>query len=74
MKTALTLCAFRGFLFFWKPVVLLTKKISVAKQLPKEDLYKHYYQNNTGIVRVSWYRNESSLESIYNCTLTNAFD
>uniref|UniRef100_A0A0K8R9U2 Putative isac anti-complement n=1 Tax=Ixodes ricinus TaxID=34613 RepID=A0A0K8R9U2_IXORI len=66
MKTALT-CALFGILFFGSQCSA-DEEISVAKQLPKEDLYKHYYQNNTGLCG-SWYRNESSLESIYNCTL-----
>uniref|UniRef100_A0A147BW28 Putative anticomplement protein ixac-b4 n=1 Tax=Ixodes ricinus TaxID=34613 RepID=A0A147BW28_IXORI len=65
MKTALT-CALFGILFFGSQCS--SEEETYHKPMSKEELYKHHYQNYTGLCG-SWYRNESSLESIYNCTL-----
>uniref|UniRef100_A0A0K8R929 Putative isac anti-complement n=1 Tax=Ixodes ricinus TaxID=34613 RepID=A0A0K8R929_IXORI len=68
MKTALT-CALFGILFFGS---LCSSNEETQEQeptpTPQDDLYKRYYENASGLCG-SWYRNESSLESIYNCTL-----
>uniref|UniRef100_A0A0K8R9A3 Putative isac anti-complement n=1 Tax=Ixodes ricinus TaxID=34613 RepID=A0A0K8R9A3_IXORI len=65
MKTALT-CALFGILFFGSQCSY--EEETYHKPMSKEELYKHSYENNTGLCG-SWYRNESSLELIYNCTL-----
>uniref|UniRef100_A0A0K8R8V4 Putative isac anti-complement n=1 Tax=Ixodes ricinus TaxID=34613 RepID=A0A0K8R8V4_IXORI len=65
MKTALT-CALFGILFFGSQCS--SEEGSYHTPMTREDLYKHSYENYTGLCG-SWYRNESSLESIYNCTL-----
>nr|CAL51262.1 anticomplement protein IxAC-B1 precursor [Ixodes ricinus] len=68
MKTVLT-CALFGILFFGS---LCSSNEETQEQEPtttsQDDLYKRYYENASGLCG-SWYRNESSLESIYNCTL-----
>nr|CAL51266.1 anticomplement protein IxAC-B5 precursor [Ixodes ricinus] len=68
MKTALT-CALFGILFFGS---LCSSNEETQEQeptpTPQDELYKRNYQNASGLCG-SWYRNESSLESIYNCTL-----
>nr|CAL51265.1 anticomplement protein IxAC-B4 precursor [Ixodes ricinus] len=65
MRTVLT-CALFGILFFGSQCS--SEEETYHKPMSKEELYKHHYQNYTGLCG-SWYRNESSLESIYNCTL-----
>uniref|UniRef100_A0A0K8R9X2 Putative isac anti-complement n=1 Tax=Ixodes ricinus TaxID=34613 RepID=A0A0K8R9X2_IXORI len=65
MKTALT-CALFGILFFGSQCSY--EEETDHKPMTQEELYKHSYENNTGLCG-SWYRNESSLELIYNCTL-----
>uniref|UniRef100_A0A0K8R905 Putative isac anti-complement n=1 Tax=Ixodes ricinus TaxID=34613 RepID=A0A0K8R905_IXORI len=68
MKTALT-CALFGILFFGSQC---SSNKAFYEELPmptpQDELYKRSYQNDSGLCG-SWYRNESSLESIYNCTL-----
>uniref|UniRef100_A0A0K8R975 Isac anti-complement n=1 Tax=Ixodes ricinus TaxID=34613 RepID=A0A0K8R975_IXORI len=65
MKTALT-CALFGILFFGSQCS--SEEGTYDTPMSQEELYKHSYENYTGLCG-SWYRNESSLESIYNCTL-----
>uniref|UniRef100_A0A0K8RAU0 Putative transposase strongylocentrotus purpuratus: similar to transposase n=1 Tax=Ixodes ricinus TaxID=34613 RepID=A0A0K8RAU0_IXORI len=65
MKTALT-CALFGILFFGSQCS--SEEGSYHAPMTREELYRHAYENYTGLCG-SWYRNESSLESIYNCTL-----
>ncbi|XP_042148933.1 uncharacterized protein LOC115313347 [Ixodes scapularis] len=65
MKTAL-ICALFGILFLGSQCS--SEEETYHKPKSKEELYKRHYQNYTGLCG-SWYRNESSLESIYNCTL-----
>ncbi|XP_040068909.1 uncharacterized protein LOC115316446 [Ixodes scapularis] len=65
MKTAL-ICALFGILFFGSQCS--SEEETHHKPKSKEEQYKRHYQNYTGLCG-SWYRNESSLESIYNCTL-----
>nr|CAL51263.1 anticomplement protein IxAC-B2 precursor [Ixodes ricinus] len=64
MKTALT-CALFGILFFGSQC---SSNEQESTPTPQEELYKRHYQNASGLCG-SWYRNESTLESIYNCTL-----
>uniref|UniRef100_V5H0V6 Putative anticomplement protein ixac-b2 n=1 Tax=Ixodes ricinus TaxID=34613 RepID=V5H0V6_IXORI len=64
MKTALT-CALFGILFFGSQC---SSNEQESTPTPQEELYKRNYQNASGLCG-SWYRNESTLESIYNCTL-----
>uniref|UniRef100_A0A0K8R4S8 Putative isac anti-complement n=1 Tax=Ixodes ricinus TaxID=34613 RepID=A0A0K8R4S8_IXORI len=73
MKTALT-CALFGILFFGRQCS--SNEETNEQELtptPQEKLYKLHYQNYSGLCG-SWYRNESSLESIYNCTLKTLND
>uniref|UniRef100_V5GJU8 Putative anticomplement protein ixac-b5 n=1 Tax=Ixodes ricinus TaxID=34613 RepID=V5GJU8_IXORI len=70
MKTALT-CALFGILFFGSQCS--SEEETYYKPMSREELYKHSYQNYTGLCG-SWYRNESFLESIYNCTLRTLGD
>uniref|UniRef100_A0A0K8RGQ6 Putative isac anti-complement n=1 Tax=Ixodes ricinus TaxID=34613 RepID=A0A0K8RGQ6_IXORI len=65
MKTALT-CALFGILFFGRQCS--SEEGTYHTPMTQEELYKQSYENYTGLCG-SWYRNESSLESIYNCTL-----
>uniref|UniRef100_A0A0K8RIJ7 Putative isac anti-complement n=1 Tax=Ixodes ricinus TaxID=34613 RepID=A0A0K8RIJ7_IXORI len=67
MKTALT-CALFGILFFGSQCSNEGTYEEVPTPMPQEELYRRNYQNYSGLCG-SWYRNESSLESIYNCTL-----
>uniref|UniRef100_A0A6B0ULI6 Putative anticomplement protein ixac-b5 n=1 Tax=Ixodes ricinus TaxID=34613 RepID=A0A6B0ULI6_IXORI len=68
MKTALT-CALFGILFFGSQCSS-DEETQGQNQTPtpQDQLYKRYYQNASGLCG-SWFRNESSLEAIYNCTL-----
>uniref|UniRef100_A0A0K8R4T9 Putative isac anti-complement n=1 Tax=Ixodes ricinus TaxID=34613 RepID=A0A0K8R4T9_IXORI len=65
MKTALT-CALFGILFFGSQCS--SEEGTYHTPMTQEELYKHSYENYSGLCG-SWYRNESSLELIYNCTL-----
>uniref|UniRef100_A0A6B0UZI4 Putative anticomplement protein ixac-b5 n=1 Tax=Ixodes ricinus TaxID=34613 RepID=A0A6B0UZI4_IXORI len=67
MKTALT-CALFGILFFGSQCSNEETQEQNPTPTPQDQLYKRYYQNASGLCG-SWYRNESSLEAIYNCTL-----
>uniref|UniRef100_A0A0K8RHI7 Putative isac anti-complement n=1 Tax=Ixodes ricinus TaxID=34613 RepID=A0A0K8RHI7_IXORI len=67
MKTALT-CALFGILFFGSQCSSNEGIQEQPMQSPQGELYERYYKNASSLCG-SWYRNESSLESIYNCTL-----
>uniref|UniRef100_A0A0K8R918 Putative isac anti-complement n=1 Tax=Ixodes ricinus TaxID=34613 RepID=A0A0K8R918_IXORI len=73
MKTALT-CALFGILFFGSHC---SSNEEVQEQepapSPQGELYERYYKNASNLCG-SWYRNESILESIYNCTLRTLGD